>query len=472
MPVSHSASRPQCSLKEDQPSCFYYEAASSPSKNSKLVIFAHGLFSTLASTWGDLAKDNSWPALLRTEKRFENFDVYLMNYPSACLNSGPNIHETAKNELTRLARVGVFDQYNEIYFVAHSMGGLVVKSLLTLLNHPHQDDILKLRKVKAAVFLGTPSQGAKLARLGKLFCRNPQLRDMEPSSLNTWLSTLDDHWTMLMNDRGEGQYPKAFCAFETKDEYNLNLVVPREAANARCDDLAQGLALNHSDLAVPTSTLHDPYFWVMNKIEETSTGIKPQTPTVSTGADDAIIMSAECEDKPIPKTIPSDGNIRGITFWPKEKREGMGGLDFYYLVPGVPTVPIWANSNTGYGHVCQITNHGIVTASDITITIGLRFKELIKDGPGHWKFGPTKLSTAWPLSITKVNPGFDQKFIFYISNPTLDLLEVSMPEYIELRGLRELKQRRVQLFHHTDLTAMQYVLPTVWPPKEQPTIPR
>ena len=157
------------------------------------------------------------------------------------------------------------------------MGGLVVKNLLTHLNRG--DDVELLRRVKAVIYLGTPSKGTDLSILAKLLSFNPQLRDMQPAHLNAWISDLEIYWKQLMDDRKESPYPKAYCAYETINYGSTGrLIVPQESAVSNCDGLAQGLPFDHSDLAVPTTTDRDPYQWVMNKIRKTSNAVKKPTP--------------------------------------------------------------------------------------------------------------------------------------------------------------------------------------------------
>jgi pimeloyl-ACP methyl ester carboxylesterase len=233
----------------------------------------HGVFSTSADTWGDVKTGNTWPELVKADKKFKDFDINLVNYRTTYFTAAPSIYEVAKRELQRLKDKGIFNQYKEIYFVAHSMGGLVVKSLLKQLNRT--DDEPLLRQVKAVVYLGTPSQGASEATLGKWLSFNPQLAAMGPAHLNQWISELEDDWNRLMDGRKEARSPRAFCAYEIRPYFLGYIVVPREAAVSRCDAF-QGLDFDHSELAVPTNIDDDPYSWAMHRIDETSKGVNYQ----------------------------------------------------------------------------------------------------------------------------------------------------------------------------------------------------
>ncbi len=153
--------------------------------------------------------------------------------------------------------LGVFDQYKEIYYVAHSMGGLVVKSLLVNLNHGNS--LALLHQVKAVIYLGTPALANALANFRGWFSYNPQFRNMEPLHLNPWLSQLEHSWVDLMEDRKDRIYPKAYCVYETLPSQPWGIIVPEEMANGRCDEGLHPFTLNHSNLAVPTIRGDDPY---------------------------------------------------------------------------------------------------------------------------------------------------------------------------------------------------------------------
>src|SRR6267143_4832561 len=100
---------------------------------SRLVIFVHGVMGGSATTWGQPGSPNFWPAVVQSDPRFSDYDIYLVNYPSPPVGRAPNIYETANSELNYLEDRGVFDRYREVHFIAHSMGGLVVKRMLVRL---------------------------------------------------------------------------------------------------------------------------------------------------------------------------------------------------------------------------------------------------------------------------------------------------------------------------------------------------
>lgn len=95
----------------------------------KIVIFAHGILGDARRTFTNDTTHAYWPQLLADDPEMSSFDVLAINY-DAGITSGMSIEQIATVVRTTLTDQRIFDDYNEIYFVCHSMGGLVVKRLL------------------------------------------------------------------------------------------------------------------------------------------------------------------------------------------------------------------------------------------------------------------------------------------------------------------------------------------------------
>jgi tetratricopeptide (TPR) repeat protein len=273
-----------CLPAQDRPSCFYPEVPKQ--KKTKLIIFVHGIFGGATTTWGDPRKETFWPAMVAKDPRFTDCDIYLINYHTPYIGQAPNIHEIAGNELGRLLSRKVFDTYDDIYVIAHSMGGLVTKSMLTRLNRGQ--DVAHLRRVKGVVYLSTPAQGADAARLTAWFSLNPQLGNMERASLNAYISSLEDQWIQLIEDRNtaRAEFPRAYCAYETLRTGPL-FVAPKELVSSRCDGPLHPMPFNHFGMAEPTQKDDDPYLWAMAKtFEAGATGLTRRKA-------DALVQSAD-----------------------------------------------------------------------------------------------------------------------------------------------------------------------------------
>ncbi|MCI0564750.1 MAG: hypothetical protein MN733_40300, partial [Nitrososphaera sp.] len=175
--------------------------------------------------------------------------------------------EIAVRLLRQIKDAGVFDKFNEIYFIAHSMGGLVAKRILVDLTR--QTQIEKLRKVKAVLFISTPAQGVSMAQWGSLLSFNPQVRDMELADFNSYLQSIENQWQNLLRDRGTQLFPKSFCAYETKPTHGV-VTVSRVSAATFFDDDPFPVDENHPNIAKPSSAESNIYLWAQARLLETS----------------------------------------------------------------------------------------------------------------------------------------------------------------------------------------------------------
>jgi pimeloyl-ACP methyl ester carboxylesterase len=126
------------------------EAPRAVALNRKSVVLVHGLDDP-GSVWQSLA-----PELVK-----EDFNVWLMQYP----NDQP-IVESARlffDELKGLKQRGI----DRISIVAHSMGGLVSREMLTRPEIEYNASAKNRRvpEVVALIMVGTPNHGSQLARL-------------------------------------------------------------------------------------------------------------------------------------------------------------------------------------------------------------------------------------------------------------------------------------------------------------------
>jgi pimeloyl-ACP methyl ester carboxylesterase len=125
------------------------EAPSGMALERKSVVLVHGLDDP-GQVWQNLA-----PELVK-----EDFNVWLMHYP----NDQP-IVESARlffEELKRLKQLGI----QRISIVAHSMGGLVSREMLTSpeIEYSRSTKNRLVPEVAALIMVGTPNHGSQLAR--------------------------------------------------------------------------------------------------------------------------------------------------------------------------------------------------------------------------------------------------------------------------------------------------------------------
>lgn len=228
-------------------------------------MFVHGVFGDPGSTWTSQS-GVSWPNLVKDDEKFREFTVATYQYDSPFLQRSSGIEEITQRLLRQLEDQNIFGRFHEIYFIAHSMGGLVTKGVLVNLNRPSQ--IEKLRTVKAVLFISTPAQGATLPEIGAWLSANPQLRDMQPADFNSFLQALEDRWQDLFRERGIPPFPQSFCAYETKPTFGVHIV--RIYAMTYCDQNPSPVDEDHFSIAKPSGRESAIYDWARARILDTT----------------------------------------------------------------------------------------------------------------------------------------------------------------------------------------------------------
>ncbi|KAL2263940.1 hypothetical protein VTK26DRAFT_4127 [Humicola hyalothermophila] len=173
----------------------------SPQDSTADIIFVHGLGGASWTTWC-WKHDPSmfWPAWLQHEQGLSHFRVFTFGYNANW--RGPDttlsILDFAKGLLVRMRGYGDCESNGEtpigkrpIIFVAHSMGGLVVKKAYVLgMYDEHYADMIS--QVHGIVFLSTPHRGSSHAS-----SLNNLLSVMIGSSNKVYLAELESNSTSI-----------------------------------------------------------------------------------------------------------------------------------------------------------------------------------------------------------------------------------------------------------------------------------
>lgn len=241
------------------------------SAKEKLIVFVHGFLGDAESTWRNSETASYWPRMIERDPEFGDFDVFAYNYESTAFGGRSSIEAVAQRMLEHLMTREVFSVYKEVYFITHSMGGIITKRVLNELQF--RGDMESLERVRAVLYISTPAQGAPIVGyvdwLSTWLGLNPQLRDLRPSDLNSFLQVVENQWHTLMGlrDKRGASSPKAYCAYETKSTHGT-VIVSRVYTATRCDNVPYAIDLDHFEIAKPRNDEADPYVWSKDRILE------------------------------------------------------------------------------------------------------------------------------------------------------------------------------------------------------------
>jgi pimeloyl-ACP methyl ester carboxylesterase len=229
----------------------------------RVIVFVHGIYGSAAGTWKCEKTGNTWPRMLLSDHSFDTADVYVAQYPTHFSGNLMSIDDQVSNLMNRLEGDKVFSGHDEVVFVAHSMGGLIVQRLLLT----HHDLAPKVRFI---YFLSTPQEGAAIARLGHALNGDPNLQQMFPGDSNTYLQNIEAEWM------GANFGIPRYCTIERKAMHGV-LVVDRESGTRNCQKVV-ALDEDHAGVAKPCSTNDDSYI-ALRVAEEANPVLRAETTT-------------------------------------------------------------------------------------------------------------------------------------------------------------------------------------------------
>lgn len=176
----------------------YRVVSSCASETALDVIFVHGLGGDKLETWeADGTEKTFWPAWLASD--VPSVAVHSLAYdasPSAWLGHAMPLVDRSRNILALLEAEGIGNR--PLVFIAHSLGGLLVKQMLQsgeTLGNPGWQRLA--RATRGVIFLATPHAGSRLADylnlLGKLARTTAAIDDLRANEphlrdLSTWYS--------------------------------------------------------------------------------------------------------------------------------------------------------------------------------------------------------------------------------------------------------------------------------------------
>ncbi|WP_430472792.1 ABC-three component system protein [Thalassospira lucentensis] len=247
------------------------------------VVFVHGLTGDPHSTWTWDGGNESWFPALGHDLNWAN--IWSVGYPVSLFEKiakkEMNIYDRSGNVLEQMAAKGIGAR--PIVFVAHSLGGLLVKQII-LRSKDAEDNARRSvsEAVRKVVFLATPHSGAVLASVLKFAFPRLKSQHIELLSGDSGeLSSLADRYRSFANT----SEIKTIAYFENFKTKGMSLVVSKSSADpgvAGCEVV--GLDKDHINISKPRNRNDQLYEAVRFRIQQEVDLIGGGTAMNGTGA--------------------------------------------------------------------------------------------------------------------------------------------------------------------------------------------
>jgi len=326
-----------------------------------VVVFVHGIFGDAGSTWSNSESGESWPTLLSSDPAIAGADVYVHSFRSPAVADALSIDELVEDARVAFNHDEIFVAHRRVYFISHSMGGLVVRGLLR-----RYRDFAK--QVPAIMFLSTPTNGSAMARAAKALSGNPQLASMADRGRG------DAYLNVLQRDWLAAQFPIAsHCAYETRDTFGER-VVSEDSALSLCNQAVLPFDGNHIEIAKPASRSARVYaaFSDLFRASESAPRDVPTTRVRSTGVPvprEVTVACGAANEGTMDFTLPADvpptnvvtdvavaiagaSNLKAYDAWLSDRRERTARVG--YRLVGV---------DGGAQRSCGVTGKAFVVAT-------------------------------------------------------------------------------------------------------------
>ncbi len=223
------------------------------------IIFVHGFMGDHENTWTNNETRAYWPKIMATDPVLKNFDIFSINYFTELFGNRFTLKELGIWFNVELKNIGVIgrSKYENIIFVAHSMGNLVVRAGIYEENSKY-DEV----KIPLILSLGAPSKGSDLGTIGKVFFPNNQSFSNLSSSNNHYVNLLNEQWRKSKGDT------KIACAYEKIGYGNFGLIVSENSATAVCTGTAWPVVSDHISMVKPKDSNDRIFIWAKNEIIE------------------------------------------------------------------------------------------------------------------------------------------------------------------------------------------------------------
>lgn len=260
------------------------------------LLLIHGLEGSAEKSFVDETSGLSWVELIRSDDRvlvgnktLSSFDIYAVDYSDVFVGANVvnvSVEEMAQQVASALETHNLLRDYNHIWVVAHSLGGIVIKRVLNKWSVAGRTRYID--RIIGVSLLGVPSNGTPLANIGEtdfgkiigtwMGFNAAHINDLRTiDNMNTFLRSVENDWSNFLAGRRSG-LPRVSCAYETVAEYSFGgflglfsttvTIVPEIYTKTGCDGEAQ--PINKSHIALPKPNGHDDAIqdWLFGAVRE------------------------------------------------------------------------------------------------------------------------------------------------------------------------------------------------------------
>ena len=228
---------------------------------NRVIVFVHGLGGD-SSTWKASTASKGWPELAQDDTAMVGVRSEVVNYPANICSQNLTVKSSATAVISEMQKKRIFDAPS-VVFVAHSLGGLVVKQAYIDMSEDQK------KRITDVSLIASPSQGASIAAALGAFCKGSLAQQLTSVTVNQSLQTLNDRWDDARASARNGKgptFPRVHCAYETL-RTNGVFIVERADAVVYCDERLVGFNETHLSIAKPTSYDADIYKWFRGWIQ-------------------------------------------------------------------------------------------------------------------------------------------------------------------------------------------------------------
>jgi hypothetical protein len=162
------------------------------------AVFVHGILSSAETCWLN-ANGSYWPELLKNEPELERLGIYVFTYQTGIFSGSYRIGDVVDALKEHMRLDGVL-KCNQLIFVCHSMGGIVVRKFIV----ERAAELIGAGKEIDLYLVASPSLGATyadwLSPIAQLF-GHAQADALRFVRNNDWLEDLDKEFVNLKEGR-------------------------------------------------------------------------------------------------------------------------------------------------------------------------------------------------------------------------------------------------------------------------------